>query len=67
MEGTYERDVVGIAAPVLGYNGSLVGAVAVATPSARFNKDVERHISGAVIAAAGKMSQLYGAANADAA
>lgn len=67
MEGTYERDVAGIASAVLGYNGSLVGAVAVATPAARFNEDVERHISGAVIAAARKMSRLYGATIEDAA
>jgi DNA-binding IclR family transcriptional regulator len=62
--GTYERDVVGIAAAVVGYDG-VVGAVAVAAPVARFHPEVERLVSGAVMAAARQLSRLYGAPTGD--
>lgn len=60
-EGTFESDVIGLAAPVLGFDEKAVGAVAVATPAARFNLMVERRIAGDVKNAAVKLSRLYGA------
>ena len=47
MSGTFERDVVGLASPVLDYNGGVVGAVAVAMPVARFGEDIERNAASA--------------------
>lgn len=60
-EGTFESDVIGLAAPVLGFDDESVGAVAVATPAARFTAKVERKIIGDVKRAAVKLSRLYGA------
>lgn len=61
MSGSYESDIVGIAAPIIGFNGNAVGAVAVATPTARFNSTVETRIAANVKSAAGKVSRMYGA------
>ncbi len=60
-EGSFESDVVGVAAPVVGYDGYAVGALAVATPAARFNRELEETVKDAVVKIATKVSQLYGA------
>ena len=65
MSGTFERDVVGLASPVLDYNGGVVGAVAVAMPVARFGEDIERNAASAVKLAAAQISHQYGATLAD--
>ena len=59
--GTYESDVVGMAAPVFGANGRPCGAVAIATPGSRFNRDVEKRNAPLLIEAAKHISHLYGA------
>ncbi len=59
--GSFESDVIGVAAPIVGYNGQAVGAVAVATPVARFNRELEETVIYAVVQMASKLSQLYGA------
>ena len=58
--GTFESDVIGVAAAVIGFDGYAVGAVAVATPSARFETANEKHIAAVVIESAEKLSRLYG-------
>ncbi|MEM9105755.1 MAG: IclR family transcriptional regulator [Pseudomonadota bacterium] len=59
--GTYEADVVGIAAPILGFQGDAVGDVGVATPSARFVDGSEKKISEQVKKTAWRLSKAYGA------
>lgn len=59
--GSFESDVVGVAAPIVGFNGEAVGAVAVATPAARFSAEIEAIVIGAVVRVAEKISHLYGA------
>lgn len=61
MFGSYESDVVGVAAPIVGFDGSAVGAIAVATPTARFDAAVEKKISTSVMSAAEKVSRMHGA------
>jgi len=61
MSGSYESDVVGIAAPIIGFDGNAFGAVAVATPTARFNSTVETRIAANVKSAAGKVLRMHGA------
>ncbi len=61
MVGSFESDVVGIAAPIIGFDGFSVGAVAVATPVARFSRNVEGNIAANVVAAANRISKLHGA------
>ena len=58
--GTFESDVVGLAAAVVGFDGYAVGAVAVATPSARFEITNEKQIAAVVIESAEKLSRLFG-------
>lgn len=60
-EGTFESDVVGIACAVLGFDNKPVGAVAVATPGARFNAAFEKKVLGELQRAANRLSRLYGA------
>ena len=61
MAGTFEIDVVGMAAPVYGFDKQACGAVAVATPASRFNKGVEQRNRACLVDAADAVSQLYGA------
>ena len=61
MAGTLETDVVGMAAPVYGFDKQACGAVAVATPASRFNKGVEQRNRAYLVDAADAVSQLYGA------
>ena len=65
MAGTYESDVVGIAAPVFSYDNQAIGAIAIATPAARFNNDSEELISTELITAAKRVSSLHGAVYGD--
>ena len=58
--GTFEEDVVGQAAPVLGYAGEAIGAVAIAVPSARFNDEVQGRNARLLRDAAQDISRLYG-------
>ena len=58
--GTFETDVVGMAAPVYG-PGSVVGAIAIATPLARFDESVEAGNGPLLIEAAAAVSRVYGA------
>ena len=58
--GTFERDVTGVAAPVLGFDGYSIGAIAVATPNARFNSESEQLIINGVIESAAAASRIYG-------
>ena len=59
--GTCEVDVVGIAAPIVGFRGDAIGAVAVATPAARFRDGSEKTISRNVMETALRVSRVYGA------
>ncbi len=61
MAGTFEIDVVGMAAPIFDFGNHVCGAVAVAMPVSRFNKDVERRNHSRVIDTAEDISRLYGA------
>lgn len=61
MEGSFESDVVGVAAAVLGFDGLAIGAVAVATPSARFGPRPEAVIAASVRGAAERISKMHGA------
>lgn len=60
-DGGFESDVIGIAAPVLGFDGAAVGSVAVATPSARFTSEAQSIIEAGVLEAGSRISKLYGA------
>ena len=62
LQGSFESDVVGIASPVVGFHGEATGAVAVATPKARFGDGAEAKIAARVIAAAARLSRMHGAA-----
>lgn len=59
--GTFEADIHGIAAPVFGGSGQVVGAVAVATPQSRMTTDRQNMIADAVMNAAQQISRHYGA------
>lgn len=59
--GTYESDVVGIAAPIIGFRGVAVGAIAVATPASRFAKDTESATSRHVMKISSQVSKIHGA------
>lgn len=59
--GTFESDVVGIAAAITGFRGDAVGAIAVATPASRFTKDTECATSGHVMKIASQVSRIHGA------
>ncbi len=59
--GTYESDVVGIAAAIMGFRGEAVGAIAVATPASRFTEDTENATSGHVMKIASQVSRIHGA------
>ena len=61
MSGTFEADVVGIGAPVFDVNNNVCGAIAIASPTSRFNDDVESRNSALLIEAAQAISRLYGA------
>lgn len=64
MPGSYETDVVGMAAPVFAFSGEACGAVAVATPAARFDEGAEARFAGPLKRAAAAISRLYGAKGA---
>ena len=59
--GTYESDVVGVAAAIIGFRGEAVGAIAVATPASRFSEDTEGATSGHVMKVASQVSRIHGA------
>lgn len=58
--GSFESDVIGVAAPVLGFDGTAVGSVAVATPSARFTDEAQSTIRAHILKAGVRISKLYG-------
>ena len=58
--GTFESDVIGVAAAVVDFDGFAVGAVSVATPAARFKRSVEKQMATYVMNAAAELSSLYG-------
>lgn len=62
MHGTFERDVVGISAPIRNYSGEGIGAVAVATPRARFSQEHEETFAPKIMQAANLISRCYGGA-----
>ncbi|MCB1397188.1 MAG: IclR family transcriptional regulator [Rhodobacteraceae bacterium] len=59
---THEDDVTGIAAPILGWQGDVMGTLAAACVSSRLNAQEIARISKAVISAAGEASRCMGAA-----
>nr|WP_325250792.1 IclR family transcriptional regulator [Amylibacter sp.] len=61
MFGTYETDVVGMAAPVFNMADEVCGAVAVATPRSRFDEAVGANIAVHMCEAAQTISRIYGA------
>lgn len=61
VASAFERDVVGQAAPILGYGEAPIGAVAVATPASRFDERVEARNAPAIITAAARLSAIFGA------
>ncbi|PLS22906.1 IclR family transcriptional regulator [Neptunicoccus cionae] len=61
MFGTFETDVVGMAAPVFDNTDTVCGAVAVATPMSRFDDRVRDCIALNINEAAQAISRLYGA------
>lgn len=61
IRGAFERDVVGMSAPVKGFDSHAVGALAVATPEARFNTETERSTGVLLINASRQLSRLFGA------
>lgn len=60
-DGSFETEVYGIAAPVLGASGEACGAVAVATPASRMDAAARARIIPAVMQAARVISRHYGA------
>jgi DNA-binding IclR family transcriptional regulator len=64
--GTFESDVIGVAAAVVDFDGFAVGAVSVATPAARFKRSVEKQMATYVMNAAAELSSLYGYAQSTA-
>ena len=63
LSGTFESDVVGHAAPIVGLDGYAIGAVAVASPTSRFNDDIRCRNQPHLVKAAARLSALYGAPN----
>ncbi|MBR9864307.1 MAG: IclR family transcriptional regulator [Rhodobacteraceae bacterium] len=61
MFGTFEADVVGMAAPVFDHTDRVCGSVAVATPMSRFDDRVRDCIALGLNEAAQAISRLYGA------
>ena len=59
--GTFESDVVGQAAAIVGVDGKAIGAVAVASPMSRFNESIRRRNQPHVLRAAALLSELHGA------
>lgn len=60
-EATFDYDVVGMATHVRNAAGVPCGAVAVATPTTRFNAEVEAKIAAFLLPSAEKISRIYGA------
>jgi IclR family acetate operon transcriptional repressor len=56
----YELDVCSIAAPVFDNTSQPIGALAVASPSSRFSREIQKHIRVAVSSAAARASQALG-------
>jgi IclR family acetate operon transcriptional repressor len=61
---TFDYDVVGMAAPLIAASGDVCGAVAVATPTTRFNAETEARHAKFLQPAAEKISRIYGARTA---
>lgn len=59
--GTFETDVIGLAAPVYRLGGQVCGALAVVQPASRTTPEVQADIGAYVMAAAEKISYHYGA------
>jgi DNA-binding IclR family transcriptional regulator len=59
-EGTFEAEVVGIAAPLFGPDGPCVGAVAVAAPAARATPAARAAITAALRQTATEITHLWG-------
>lgn len=59
---TYEDDVVGIAAPLLGPSGRATGAIAVATPASRMTEEARERTVAAVLRAAAEVTRGLGGA-----
>ncbi len=64
VDSAFEEDVVGIAAAIVNSSGSAIGAVAVAVPSHRLEKDQEQTIITATTNAAREISRLIGSSPA---
>lgn len=64
-DGSFDADVYGIAAPVFGASGDVCGAVAVATPAARMDRQLRERIIAAVRKGALDISRQYGARLSD--
>ena len=60
-DATFDYDVVGMATHVRNAAGEPCGSVAVATPTTRFNDEVEAKIAAFLLPAAEKISRIYGA------
>ena len=60
-EGTFDTEVVGMAAPLFAASGTPCGAVAVATPATRFDAATQDRNAAFLIPAAEKISRIYGA------
>ena len=56
---TYELDVMGVAAPIIGYDDTAIGAIAVATPMSRVDPETKRQIAENVMNAANRVSEMY--------
>jgi DNA-binding IclR family transcriptional regulator len=61
MVGTYEADVIGMAAPVFNVADEVCGAVAVATPKSRFDEAFGKRCAVHLREAARVISRIYGA------
>ena len=59
--GTFESDVVGIAAPIRGFRNEAIGAISVATPQARFSDTAEADMCKPLMDIAARVSRSYGA------
>ncbi|MBL9073751.1 IclR family transcriptional regulator [Tabrizicola sp.] len=57
---TFERDVIGLAAPIFAANGRPQGAVGVATPSSRMTPDLQRKIVAELFIAARAATEALG-------
>lgn len=59
-DGTFDREVFGIAAPIFGPDECAVGAVAVATPYSRMTPALQQRITAATVAAGLRATTLEG-------